>query len=139
MSAKEMFTRFIEEAANRGNLDVIDELFSDDVRYYLPFSSDPVVGREGVRGVVAGFRTAFPDLNISIDDLIEEGDKLAARVTARGTNKGELMGSSPTGRAVTWSVVHMSRLEGDRIAEDRVTFNVLGFLQQLGLAPQTAA
>ena len=80
-----------------------------------------------------------PDLSIRIEDLIEEGDKLAARVTASGTNKGELMGSSPTGRAVTWSVVHLSRLEGDRIAEDRVTFNVLGFLQQLGLAPPTAA
>lgn len=138
MSAKALFRRFIEEGPNRGNLDVIDEVFSKDVRYYLPFSSEPIVGRDGVRGVVAGFRSAFPDLSISVEDLVEEGDKLVARVTASGTNRGELMGKPATGRTATWSVVHVSRLDHGRIVEDRITFDVLGFLQQLGLAPAAA-
>ena len=135
MSGKALFCRFIEEGPNGGNLDVIDEVFSKDVRYYLPFSSEPIVGRDGVRGVVTGFRTAFPDLSISVEDLVEEGDKLAARVTASGTNRGELMGKPPTGRTASWSVVHVSRLYGGQIVEDRITFDVLGFLQQLGLTP----
>lgn len=137
MSAKELFCRFIDEAPNRGNLGVIDDVFSEDVRYYLPFSSDPLVGRDAVRGVVEGFRWAFPDLTVSVEELVEEGDKLAARVTASGTNRGELMGNPPTGRTAIWSVVHVSRLDRGRIVEDRITFDVLGFLQQLGLPPTT--
>lgn len=139
MSRKDVYRRFIEEAPNRGNLDVVEDVFTPDVKYYLPFSPEPLVGREAVKEVVSGFRTAFPDLKVRVEELIEEGDTLAARVTASGTNGGELMGNPPTGRKATWSVVHICHFREGRIAEDRITFDVLAFMQQLGVVPAPAA
>jgi len=131
---KAAFQRFFEEAANKGDLAVIDELFDSNVVYHLP-GSEPVRGPEGVKGVVSAFRTAFPDLHVTIEQFIGEGETIAARVTPRGTNTGELMGMAPTGKQAQWSVVHVCRFSNGRIAEDRITFDQLGFLQQLGLAP----
>ena len=131
---KAVFRRFFEEVANKGNFQAVDELFGSDVVYHLP-GSDPVHGRDGVKGVVGAFRTAFPDLHVSIEEMIGEGDKVVARVTPSGTNTGELMGAPATGKKASWRVVHVARFDGGQVVEDRITFDQLAFLQQLGLAP----
>jgi predicted ester cyclase len=130
---KATFQRFFEEVANKGHLAIIDELFDANAIYHLP-GSEPLHGPEGVKGVVTAFRTAFPDLHVKIEQLIGEGDTIVARVSPSGTNTGELMGQAPTGKQATWSVVHVCRFADGRIAEDRITFDQLSFLQQLGLA-----
>lgn len=132
---KECFRRFLAEAANEGNLDVIDELCDPDVAYYLVGSAEPMRGFDGVKGVVSGFRAAFPDLHVTIEEVIAEGDTVAARVTARGTNTGELMGAAPSGKRAEWAVNHYSHFKNGRMVEDRVNFDQLGFLQQLGMMP----
>lgn len=69
---------------------------------------------------------------VTVEDLIAEGDKVAARVTTRGTHTGELMGLPPTGRRVEWSGISMTRHADGRIAEQWGEFDALGLLQQLG-------
>ncbi len=132
---KENFRRFLAEAANGGKLAVIDELCDPEVRYYIVGSTEPLCGFDGVKGVVSGFRAAFPDLHVTIEEVIAEGDTVAARVTARGTNSGELLGAAPSGRRAEWTVNHYSHFKDGKMVEDRVNFDQLGFLQQLGMMP----
>ena len=138
MSAEEnkaRFRRFIEEAPNRGNLAVVDELFASAVAYHMPGSAEPVRGIDGVKGVVAGFRAAFPDLHVTIEDVVAEGETVAARVTARGTNTGEMMGAAPTGKRAEWAVNHYCHFADGKVIEDHINFDQLAFLQQLGMLP----
>jgi predicted ester cyclase len=81
--------RYVEEVLNRGNLQVIDELRTDDV--------------EGVYQRVRGFRTAFPDLHVTIDTQVAEGDWAVMRLTFRGTHLGPCMGVPPTGKKVAFA------------------------------------
>lgn len=134
---KARFRRFIEEGPNRGNLAVIDELVDPNVMYYMPGSSEPVRGCDGVKGVVSSFRAAFPDLHVTIEEIIAEGETVAARVTARGTNTGEMMGMASTGKRATWAVNHYSTFKEGKLIADRVNFDQLAFLQQLGMMPDS--
>lgn len=81
------------------------------------------------------FRTAFPDLYGTIEDLIAEGDKVVTRITYRGTHQGEFMGIPPTGRPVTMTFTGINRIAGGKIAEGWVNFDALGMMQQLGVIP----
>jgi predicted ester cyclase len=78
---------------------------------------------------------AFPDMHVTIDDMVAEGDKVAARVTWTGTHKGEIMGIPPTNKKVTFSLITISRIAGGKIVEDHGQFDALGLMRQLGLVP----
>jgi predicted ester cyclase len=132
---KAHFLRFIAEGPNKGNLAVVDEMVDENVAYYIPGIIEPMRGREGVKGVVSAFRIAFPDLHVTIEEVIAEGDTVAARVTARGTNTGELMGTAPSGKRAEWAVNHYSHFKDGKLVEDRVNFDQLAFLQQLNMIP----
>jgi len=78
---------------------------------------------------------AFPDMHVTIDDMVAEGDKVAARVTMTGTHKGKFMGIPPTNKKVTmWGIV-IDRIAGGKIVEDHGIFDTLGLMRQLGLVP----
>ncbi len=79
------------------------------------------------------FRSAFPDLHFTVEDMIAEGDKVASRYTARGTHRGELMGLPPTGRGVTEVGIMISRLAEGKLVEDWHSPDNLGLIQQLGV------
>jgi predicted ester cyclase len=89
--------RFVEEVWNKGNMSVADELLSPNVKLYEPVLGD-LAGIEGAKQHIRLFRTAFPDLNIAIDDIVVAGDKVFVRWTGTGTHKGSLMGLQPTNR-----------------------------------------
>jgi serine phosphatase RsbU (regulator of sigma subunit) len=91
-----IFRRYIEEVWNQTNLEVVDEIF-DRYISHQPDGSTLERGPEDVKRFVGEFRSAFPDLRLSIDDQIAEGDKVMIRETARGTHQGELRGMAPTG------------------------------------------
>src|SRR5215211_806477 len=91
-----IFRRYIEEVWNQTNLEVVDEIF-DRYISHQPDGSILERGPEDVKRFVGEFRSAFPDLRLSIDDQIAEGDKVMIRETARGTHQGELRGMAPTG------------------------------------------
>jgi len=76
---------------------------------------------------------AFPDMHVTIDDMVAEGDKVAMRVTMTGTHKGEFMGIPPTNKKVTISLIAIDRFAGGKIVEDHGEYNALDLMRQLGL------
>ena len=134
---KAILRRVTDEVFNQGNLDVVDELFSPD--YVL---HDPGIPGGELRGPedfkqhwVSMFRTAFPDLQLSVEDQVAEGDKVVTRYTGRGTHQGELMGISPTNNEAVVSGIIMSRVSGGRVEEEWNSFDALGMMQQLDAVP----
>jgi steroid delta-isomerase-like uncharacterized protein len=135
--SKALVRRIIEEAWNKGNLAVIDELLSPDyVHHNLPpgMPND----REGYKQMVRMHRTAFPDFHLSIEDMIAEGDKVALRFNWSGTHKGEFMGAAPTGNKVIVTAMCMHRIEGGKEVEQWAEVDSVGLMQQLGAVPGQA-
>jgi steroid delta-isomerase-like uncharacterized protein len=129
--------RYFEEIWDKGNLDLIDELFTTSfVRHGPTATEGEVRGLEGFKGVVSMYRTAFPDLRVPIEDLIAESDKVVSRWTAHGTHQGELMGIAPTGNQASVTGMIVDRISGGRIEEEWVEYDTLHLMQQLGAVPQ---
>jgi len=93
------------------------------------------MGPEAAKQAAADYRRAFPDLRVTVEDLIAEGDKVVGRLRFRGTHLGELDGIAPTGRRVDCTGIVVSRMEGGKIAEDWANFDDLGLMRQLGAIP----
>jgi len=98
-----------------------------------------ISGLEELRAGIAGALDAFPDFELSIDDVIAEGDKVAARWTSRGTHQGELLGVPPTDKLITQEGMVFYRMSHARIAEVWFYADNLGLMQQLGVVPELAA
>ena len=126
--------RFVEEAFNRGNLDVANEIYASG---FVSYESAGPVERspEYVKGFVKGYRDAFPDGRATVEAVISESDRVAYRWSFRGTHEGELMGIPPTGERVTITGITVDRLSGGKIEEEWNIFDQLGLLRQLGVAP----
>ena len=96
---KDTTRRLVEEVWNRGNWSVIEEVLAPNFVGYISGSPEPFHGHEGYRYVINAYRTAFPDLHFNIEDLIADGDKVAFRYTATGTQRGDISVSlRPTSR-----------------------------------------
>jgi steroid delta-isomerase-like uncharacterized protein len=133
---KTFVRRYWEEVWNQGNLAVVDELIASDFDGH-PLPGEPDFGRgpTGQKQFVDMYRTAFPDLRMTIEDMTAEGDRVAVRWTARGTNTGEMMGMPATGKHATVTGMFLNRLAGGKIAEGWGNFDALGMMQQLGVIP----
>jgi steroid delta-isomerase-like uncharacterized protein len=130
---KALLRRFIE-LWSTGNLAAADEFVRADlIDHTLPPDLPP--GLAGYKMLVGGFRAAFPDLNVSIDDLIAQGDKAAARVTFYGTHRDTFQGIPATGKQIRMGAIGILRFDGGEIVEHWATLDLLGLLQQLGVAP----
>ena len=127
--------RFFEEVFNGGNLAVVDEIKSSSYVFHDPGVPEPIRGPEGFKHYLMMFRTAFPDLHSTIEDLIAEGEKVTVRFTFTGTQQGALMGLPPTDRQVTVTASLIARLEGGKFVEGWINYDGLGMLQQLCAAP----
>ena len=79
--------------------------------------------------------TAFPDLQITLEDMIAEGDKVVSRFMGRGTHQGEFMGIAPTGKRVEATAISIMGLEGGKLAEEWEQVDMISMLQQLGAIP----
>ena len=130
---KALLRRFID-LWNSGQTDAADEFVSSNlVDHSLPPGLPP--GLAGFRLLVQSFRSAFPDLQITIDELAAENDRAAARVTFRGTHRGEFQGIPATGKAFTMGAIGILRFERATVMEHWAVLDLLGLLQQLGVAP----
>jgi len=130
---KALVRRFLEEAYNQGNLAVGDELLAADCVFYTPA---PIPGISGWKQFATAFLTAFPDdLQVTIDDMFSNGDKVAARWTARGTHRGPLRGVPPSGNMVTWLGMAIYSLADSKITEVWGLNDALGIMQQIGAIP----
>ena len=136
---KAVVRRLFEELWNKGNLSLADQLFTPNYTHHDSSSPDFGHGPESERKRATLYRTAFPDLRLTIEDLIAEGDTVMARWSCRGTHKGDLNGIAPTGKPFTISGVTIARLLNGKLAESHVNWDALGMMQQLGVVPQFAA
>jgi steroid delta-isomerase-like uncharacterized protein len=117
------------------NPDVLDEVYAPDVVWHEP--DQEIRGLEQAKQFVSTYETAFPDMNVTVEDVIAEGDKVVTRVSIRGTHRGETEEfGPPTGRQVELKGITISRIEGGKIVEDWDAYDNLSAMQQLGLAPE---
>jgi steroid delta-isomerase-like uncharacterized protein len=135
---KAISRRVVEDLFNEGRLEAADEIVTTDFVGHDPASPEPVLGPEGLKRNVEGYRTAFPDVRLSIDDEIAEGDRVVTRWTARGTHQAELFGIPATGKQATVTGMTIDRIVEGRIAESWTNWDTLGLLQQLGALPALA-
>ncbi len=131
---KAMARRVFEEVWNQGKLDVIDEISAADYVGHMPGSPD-IQGTEGYKQFVTMYRTAFPDVQFTIEDQITEGDKVVTRWSTTATHKGELMGIPPTGLPAPTTGIAIGRYAGGKLVEVWDSWDALGMLQQLGVIP----
>ncbi len=122
------------EVVVQGSLDTLEdalaEVYADDV--ILHEAGEDIVGIEGLAQFVSMMRSALPDLRITIEEDMAEGDKVVTRWIAQGTHQGELMGAAPTGNQVTATGITIHRIEEDRIVEEWSNWDALGMMQQIG-------
>src|SRR5579875_2040419 len=135
---KALYRRFIGEAFNQGKLETVDELLAPHyVDYDAPPGTPP--GPEGIKGIISQFRRAFPDLTLTIEQQVAEGDTVSSRVVMRGTHQGELFGRPATGRTVEVTGLTMVRFVDGRMVGAWVKNDQFALLQQLGFLPPIGA
>ena len=126
--------RWLENGFNRQNLDEFDQYFSPElVNHGLPPNLPPDL--EGTKMFASAFLAAFPNIQVAVEDLVAEGDKVVTRWSARGTHQGELMGIPPTGKDVLMTGIATDRFEGGKSVEHWEIVDQLGLMQQLGVIP----
>jgi steroid delta-isomerase-like uncharacterized protein len=130
-----LIQRFVEEVFNHGNLDDVDDIYAPDYVGHTAGSPEQTLGPEGVREFVELYRSAFPDLHTTIEDIVAEGDKVAYRWTAVGTHRGELLGVAPSNNRVELTGITIERIEGSKIVETYNNFDQLGMMRQIGAIP----
>lgn len=133
---KAIARREVEEIESQGNLALADELFASDFRLHFP--GFPALDREGFKQVMSAFRTGFPNLTVTVEEQVAEGDKVVNRLRISGTQTGEFQGIPPTGRPVQFTAVSMMRLENGKLAEIWGQPDIMGLMQQLGVIPATS-
>ncbi|HLJ35411.1 MAG TPA: ester cyclase [Ktedonobacteraceae bacterium] len=140
---------FFQEVSNEGNLDLLDEILSPDFIDHNPLPGAPP-GPEGAKQFVAMMHTAFPDMHVTIEDVIATEDKVVVRVTVGGTHLGFLgqkqngmadlsLPSEPSGKYATWTEIHIGRIANGKVVEHWYNVDVLGMVMQLGLIPSAVA
>ena len=134
MSAVEnklLIRRFIEEVVNTGNVDTLSDFIAPDYidNYDKTGQSH---GLEGAKAHVLGVRQTYPDLHLTIEQQIAEGDWVVTRITARGTHLGTWLGMEPTGKAVEITGVNIDRVVDGRIVEHGGAANTLEALLAIG-------
>lgn len=128
---KSRVKRLTKDGLNKGNESVVDDLIAPN--YVSEEEGMSAVGPEGFKAMAAGFRTAFPDAHIEIEDMVAKDDKVVTWAVFTGTHTGPLGEIPPTGRHVQVKDVDLWRLETGKIVEARAHFDQLGVMQQLGV------
>jgi steroid delta-isomerase-like uncharacterized protein len=128
---------YFEDLWNKGNLAVADEIISPNIVVHDAFAPPGAYGSgaSGFAQFVGGFRSAFPDVYLTMDDEIIEGDKVVVRWTMRGTQQGPLGNIPSTGRQINVAGVDIFRIADDKIAEWWIFFDAVVMLHQLGVFP----
>jgi steroid delta-isomerase-like uncharacterized protein len=132
---KAIARRLYDELGNQGNLDLTGELVTEDFVDHNPPGSDIAPGREGFKQVFALFRSAFPDMRISVEDQVAESDKVVSRATVSGTHQGDYMGIPATGKSFSMGIVDIFRFEDGKIAGHWGEGDTLEMMMQLGVVP----
>lgn len=131
---KELFRRWFEEVWNKGRVDAIHEMFAEDgIAHGLSDDPDrPMRGPADFANFHATFRNAFPDMIITVEDAISEGDKVAARCSVRGKHTGDSLGIAATQTPVEFTGISIVRIKDGKIVEAWNNFDFMKMYRQLG-------
>jgi steroid delta-isomerase-like uncharacterized protein len=135
---KAIVRRLFEELWNKGNLSLADQLFAPNYEHHDASTLDFGRGPESEKKRATLYRTAFPDIQLTMEEVIAEGEIVMTRWSCRGTHKGDLGGIAPTGKQINISGVTIARLANGKMAESWVNWDALGLMQQLGVVPELA-
>ena len=131
---KAIVRRYIEEAWNKGNVSVIDDLMSEDYARHVSGCPAPLT-REGHKKRILQIHRALPDVTMTVEDMIAAGDRVVSRVVLRGTQRDTFMGIPATGRQVTITGIDIARVVNGRLVEHWAEMDTLGLIKQLGALP----
>ncbi len=129
----ETFRIVVEEAFGKGNVAVLDEVFASDAQEHQ-FGMPPTV--EGLKRSIMSLRAAFPDLTLTVEAVVTDGDMVWGRATARGTHLGPFMGMPPSSKTFAIQVFDMCRFENGRIVEHWGVPDRFALMAQLGALPR---
>jgi len=135
---KEVTRRFSAEVWGEGNAALADELIAPDLVEHTPFPA-PIPGLEGHKQVLAMFRSAFPDLKVTVDDVIGEGDLTYLLWHGDGTHTGNMMGIPATGKKVHVTGMDILKFQDGKIKERWAEIGAFSLMQQLGVIPSPGA
>lgn len=127
-----LIRRWFEEVWNKGRMEAIDEMASPDAIGHGQAQHDTDIGLKEFRTLAESLRKAFPDFKVTIDQVIEQGDKVVARWTTTMTHKGEFLGFAPTGKKVTVTGTTIQKIVDGKIVEGWDNWDQLGLLVQIG-------
>jgi len=116
-------------------LGIVDELAAPDLMVAYPVLPEPLRGPAAFKVRLTQFYVGIPDVTVSVEDVIAEGDQVALRWTFRGTHQGALAGIPPTGRSVAVTAISIYRIANGKVVEEIGVEDALGLLQQLGVLP----
>ena len=133
---KALTRRFFEEVIRGRNFDLLDELVSEDFVEHEAFPGLPTTGPEAPRAALGLFVAALPDLDMSIDEIIAEGDKVVVRGTMSGTHRGEFMGIPPTNKSIKVSFIDIVEIRGGKATAHWGVTDRAAMMEQLGLVPE---
>ena len=114
---------------------IIDEIYAADYILHDPTQPKPTIGTEGIREFIGMVTAAFPDLRMTLDDLVAEGDRVVQRLTARGTHQGEFFGVPASGNSIVVWLYVTSRIADGKVAEEWQLLDALSLMQQIGAVP----
>lgn len=120
---------------NTGNPEVARQLYGEGAERSDPNQSEPARGPQQIARYVAEVRAGFPDFKLEIKQRVAEGNRLVTYWTCTGTHKGDFQGIPPTGKRIEITGLALNRIENGKVAEERVYFDRLTMLEQLGVAP----
>ena len=125
------FVEFINTASEA----LADELISTNAIFHVPGNPEPMRGPAGYLAIIGMMREGFPDIQWTLEDMVAESDKVAARFIMRGTHQGTFFGVPPTGKKITVQAMNFYRLSNGKFVEERGQPDMLGLLQQIGAVP----
>lgn len=133
-SKSQIVTEFLDNVLSEGRIEDTGKYFHEDVVEEVPLPGQGP-GLNGLMDALRGLRQAFPDMNWSVEEQVEEGDKVVTRFVWTGTHQGEIFGVPSTGREVTvWGIV-IDNFEGEKVKRTRIIMDSLGLMAQLGVFP----
>jgi steroid delta-isomerase-like uncharacterized protein len=133
-----LLRRWFEEVWNKGRVDVIDEMMTADCIAH-GLGDKQTVGPAAFKAFHAQFRGAFPDIKITVEDVVSQGDRAAVRLTIEATHGGDHLGVPASGKRVTTAAMSFVRCRNGQIAEGWNVVDMLGTMQQIGAIPPTPA
>ena len=123
------------EFINTASVALADELISTNAIFHVPGNPEPMRGPAGYLAIIGMMREGFPDIQWTLEEMVAESDKVAARFIMRGTHQGTFFGVPPTGKKIMVQAMNIYRLADGQFVEERGQPDMLGLLQQIGAVP----